>query len=419
MRLDTDRRHIWHPYASAVTPPPVIPADRTSGNCVYTEDGRPLVDGISSWWCASFGHRPEPVVRAIHKQAERMPHVMFAGITHGPAAALADRLKKLLPEEMEHFFYADSGSIAVECALKMAIQYQRSCGRPRRTKTAALRGGYHGDTVGAMSVSDPGGMHAVFGGLLPEQYFADRPKCPFGGAWKDEDFSSMAQLLETRQEEIASVIVEPVFQAANAMWFYHPEYLRKLRAACDRYDIVLIFDEIATGFGRTGKPFALNHAGVAPDIMCIGKALTAGCISLGCTAAKQKIASGAGVFLHGPTFMANPLACAAASAALDLFCSFDWCGQVSAIEKQLKRELESFRNHPLVRDVRVLGAAGVLETEKIPPPETVRRIVLKTGVWLRPFARFVYTMPPFTVTPEELTRITNAMGELLSAAGKA
>ena len=415
MKLDTDRRHIWHPYASAVTPPPVLPAERTDGNRVCTEGGRSLIDGISSWWCASFGHRPEPVIRAIRRQAGKMPHVMFAGFTHAPAIALADRLKKFLPEEMEHFFYADSGSIAVECALKMAVQYQLAGGRPGRTKTVALRGGYHGDTIGAMSVSDPEGMHNVFRGLLPEQFFADRPKCPFGGAWNDEDFSSMARLLETHQEEIASVIVEPVFQAANAMWFYHPEYLRKLRAACDRYGIVLIFDEIATGFGRTGKTFAQHHAGVTPDIMCIGKALTAGCISLGCAAAREKIAAGAGVFLHGPTFMGNPLACAAACAALDLFGGSDWGGQVKTVETQLKRELEPYRSLPSVRDIRVLGAAGVIEVGELPPPETVRRIIFRHGVWLRPYARFIYTMPPFTVTEREVTQIAQTMGELAAA----
>lgn len=412
MNTDFDRTHIWHPYTSVKTPYPVNAAAESSGTKIVLEDGTELIDGIASWWCAAFGHRRGEVIDAVRKQAEAMPHVMFAGFTHGPAIALAERLKQFLPEELEHYFYADSGSVAVECALKMALQYQHETGKPERMKIASVKGGYHGDTVGAMAVSDPGGMHRIFQGILPRQYFADQPPCPFGGKWSDGTFDSMRRLLDAHAGEIAAVIIEPVFQGANAMWFYHPEYLRKLRTACDRHGIVLIFDEIAAGFWRTGRLFASEYAGVVPDIMCIGKALTAGCMTLACAAASRKIAEPIQTFLHGPTFMANPLACAAACASLDIMRSRDWGLEVARIEKAFKRNLEPFRSLPNVRDVRVLGAVGVLEVERLPDPAAIRGIVLETGVWLRPYAHFVYAMPPFVVTDRELERIAAAMGKL-------
>ena len=407
-----DREHIWHPYASVTAPPPVRAAVRTGGTEIELADGTRLIDGISSWWCASFGHRPPAVVEAIRNQAAAMPHVMFAGFTHDPAAALTERLRRLLPPELTRFFYADSGSIAVECALKMAVQYQHAVGQSGRTRIAALRGGYHGDTIGAMSVSDPGGMHRIFQGLLPQQVFLPRPACRFGETWDDAGFAEAESILAEHAEELAAVIAEPVFQGANAMWFYHPEYLRKLRAACDRYGIVLIFDEIATGFGRTGRLFASHYAGVVPDIMCIGKALTAGSVTLACAVASDRIAEPIPALLHGPTFMANPIACAAAAASLDVLESFDWQAHTARIERRLKALLKPCAALRNVRDVRVLGAVGVLEVERIPDPETAQKIVLETGVWLRPFDHFIYTMPPFVVTDDELARIAAAMERL-------
>lgn len=415
MDCTVDRANIWHPYASAVTPPPVLGASASDGAFITLDDGTRLVDGISSWWCAAHGHSRPEVVEAIRRQARELPHVMFAGFTHKPAMELAERLNALMPRGLNHYFYADSGSIAVECALKMAIQYQSATGHPERCRIAALKGGYHGDTVGAMAVSDPGGMHRVFHGILPRQFFAERPSCRFGGDWDEADFSSMETLLDEHGDELAAVIVEPIFQGANAMWFYHPEYLRKLRAACSARGILLIFDEIATGFGRTGRLFASEYAGVTPDIMTIGKALTAGTISLAVAAASDRVAAPIQVFLHGPTFMANPLACAAACASLDLLGAYDWKSEVARIETHLKAALAPCRDCPNVRDVRVLGAVGVLEVGRIPSPETTQRIVLETGVWLRPYDRFIYTMPPFVTDNAALDRIASAMRSLADA----
>lgn len=412
MNKETDRNHIWHPYTSISHPRPVDAVASTSGTHIYLEDGTPLIDGISSWWCAAHGYcRPE-IVHAIQEQVAKMPHVMFGGLTHGPAIDLATRLLKILPAGLEKIFYADSGSIAVECAIKMALQYQNAVGRPGRTRIAALLGGYHGDTIGAMSVSDPEEMHSIFRGVLPRQFFVPSPQCRFDEPWREEAFEPMRELLANHSDEIAGVILEPVFQGANAMWFYHPEYLRRLRQECDRHDIVLIFDEIATGFGRTGERFACLHAGVTPDVMCVGKALTAGAITMACAITTKRISDPIPVFLHGPTYMGNPLACAAACASLDLFESYDWKANVKRIEKKLKELLPKYRSLPNVQDVRALGAVGVLDVKKIPDEEQVRRIVLETGVWLRPESHFIYTMPPFVTTDEEIERIVDAMGRM-------
>ncbi len=412
MDASLDRQHLWHPYTSLSHPRPVDPVATTRENRIFLEDGTPLIDGISSWWCAAHGYcRPE-IVQAIQAQAARMPHVMFGGLTHEPAMELARRLLTLLPPGLDRIFYADSGSIAVEVALKMAFQYQHALGRTGRTRVAALRGGYHGDTIGAMSVSDPEEMHSIFRGILPQQYFVPSPQCPFHEPWREESFRPMEQLLEEHQGEIAAVILEPIFQGANAMWFYHPEYLRRLRKLCDHYDIVLIFDEIATGFGRTGERFACHHAGVVPDVMCIGKALTAGAITMACAITCQRIADPIPVLLHGPTYMGNPMACAVACASLDLFQSYDWKAHVKRIEAKLQELLPQYRSLPNVQDVRVLGAVGVLDVKKIPDEEAVRKLVLETGVWLRPESHFIYTMPPFITPDEDVVRIAEAMGRM-------
>jgi adenosylmethionine-8-amino-7-oxononanoate aminotransferase len=342
---------------------------------------------------------------------------MFAGFTHDPAIELAQALLRQLPPALDKIFFADSGSIAVECAAKMAIQYQVARGQVNRSRLAALKGGYHGDTFGAMALSDPNGMHTLFKGVLPQHLFAEQPKSRFGAAWDDSDFEPMRLLLEQQGDQIAAVIVEPIFQGANAMWFYHPEYLKRLRKACDEQGILLIFDEIATGFGRTGKRFALEHAGVLPDIMTVGKILTGGTISLAAAVTTSPVAEmicggTEGAFMHGPTYMANPLACAAGCAALRVMESYDWKACVQRIEQELREQLEPCRRYTNVKDVRVLGAIGVLEVHEMPDADHVCSIVRETGVWLRPFECYVYTMPPFVTTSSEITRITQAMRRL-------
>jgi len=420
--LSIDRQQVWHPYASIVNPPPVNLAVSAHGSKIKLADGTELIDAVSSWWCVAHGHNHPEIVSAIQDQAARMTHVMFAGFTHEPAIELAAALLKQLPEGLSKIFFADSGSIAVECAAKMAIQYQVARGRPRRCRLAALKGGYHGDTLGAMALSDPNGMHTLFKGVLPHHFFAEQPRLGFDADWEDSDFASMRLLLEQQGEQIAAVIVEPIFQGGNAMRFYHPEYLRKLRQACDEQGILLIFDEIATGFGRTGKRFACEHTGVLPDIMTVGKILTGGSISLAAAIATSAVAetvcSGeTGAFMHGPTYMANPLACAAGCAAMRIMDSYDWQGAVLRIERELKEQLAPYRALPNVRDVRVLGAIGVLELHEAPSPETVQQVVRETGVWLRPFDHYLYTMPPFITTSEEILRITRAMGRLARREG--
>ena len=425
--LSIDREHLWHPYASIGNPPPVNFAVSASDTRIRLADGSELVDAVSSWWTAALGHNPPEVVEAIKRQCDAMTHVMFAGFTHLPAVELAERLLAMMPPGLTKIFLADSGSIAVECAAKMAVQYQHALGVPRKSKLVALKGGYHGDTTGTMALSDPDGMHVLFRGLMPRHFFAEQPKSRFDGEWDDSDFASMRQVLDEHGGEVAAVIVEPIFQAANAMWMYHAEYLGKLRAECTRRGILLICDEVATGFGRTGKLFAHEHAGIVPDIMCLGKILTGGNITLAAAIASEGVAaaisgdkigdnetsgSGGGAFMHGPTYMGNPLACAAACATLELLERFDWRGAVARIEAEFKEQLGAYSALPNVRDVRVLGAVGVLELERMPPAERVAQIIRDTGVWLRPFANYVYAMPPYITSSEEIRRITGAMGEM-------
>ena len=415
--LQFDRTHLWHPYATALNPPPVFPVVSAKGTRIRLADGQELIDAVSSWWCVAHGHNHPAVIDAIRRQSERMTHVMFAGFTHEPAVELAESLTELLPAGLERIFFADSGSIAVECAAKMAVQYQHALGFPKRAHLVALKGGYHGDTAGAMALSDPDGMHVLFKGIMPHHFFAERPNCRFDGEWIDSDFDSMLQVLDTHHDEIAAVIAEPVFQGGNGMWMYHPEYLRKLRNACDTHGILLILDEIATGFGRTGKMFAMQHADVVPDIVCVGKILSAGAITLGATVASVHVADvissgNPGAFMHGPTYMANPLACAAGCASMKLVRESGYLDRVHRIESELKEDLEQCRDLPNVNDVRVLGAIGVLELNGMPRREDLQRIILEHGVWLRPFCSYVYTMPPFITTSEEIHRITGAMKAL-------
>ena len=413
-----DRLHLWHPYESSVAAelrPLVVGAD---GVHLHLADGRRVVDGMASWWSAIHGYNHPRLNAAAAAQLQRMSHVMFGGLTHQPATELGRTLLELAPGRFEHLFYCDSGSVAVEVALKMAVQYWRGRGQPGRQRFLALRGGYHGDTFGAMSVCDPvAGMHHLFRGGMPEQYFAPRPAAPFGAACEAGALAPVAQLLKRHRQRIAAVIVEPVVQGAGGMWFYSADYLRELRALCDAAGVLLIADEIATGFARTGRLFACEHAAVSADVLCMGKALTGGYLSFGATLCTAEVAAGidaseAGGLLHGPTFMANPLACAVAAESVRLLLESPWRQRVAAIESTFRALLEPARSLPGVADVRCLGAIGVIELRKPPADRALlQRRLLDRGVWLRPFGQLIYAMPPYIIDRAALERIATAMVE--------
>ena len=415
-----DQQFVWHPYSSLTDPIPAYEVVSAEGVYLQLADGKRLIDGMSSWWCAIHGYNHPILNTAAKDQIDRMSHVMFGGITHAPAVSLCEKLVDITPQGLNKVFLSDSGSVSVEVAIKMAFQYWISQGQPEKNKLLSLKGGYHGDTFAAMSVTDPvNGMHHIFDQVLPQHYFAPKPEIKFNQKWNNTDIAEFKAILATNHQQIAAVILEPIVQGAGGMNFYSPEYLKQVRKLCTQYNVLLIADEIATGFGRTGKLFACEWAGICPDIMCLGKSLTGGYMTLAATLCNDEVSRGicdgeAGCFMHGPTFMGNPLACSVANASIDLLLSQDWYANIDRIESVLQQHIQAFSDLDTVAETRVLGAIGVIEMKDPVNLAEIQRQFVEQGIWVRPFGKLVYVMPPFVITNPELELLMKGIYKILS-----